>query len=537
MISGKSMKVDKIYCNGIFYTMEKEGDIAEAIAVSQGKIIAIGSNKELLGMRAKEVIDLKGASVIPGMADAHMHLYLECLSKTVLDLSDCKSIEEVIERCKTKIDKIPEGGWLLAENLHMDSLKEKRFLFKEEVDQISTKIAICLGSFCHHVHMLNTKAMDICGIKEVSQEVVEKTLDTDGAGIPNGVVRDQSYSELVEPFIPTRGMEETIQLMHEYLNECAAMGITQLHVYQEDNPDGIRMYQELRKKYGLPCRLTFNFIEDEDKKGIVTGFGDEVLKIGAVKFLMDGSVGAATCLMNEEFTDKPGEFGQAAYTQEMLNDAVKRAYDAGNDVAVHAIGDKANDMLLTAIEYAWDPNLEDSRRFYIIHATIISDTFVERAKKLPVIISVQPIFMRNFAGMSKQRIGLEREEKMFALRSMMDGGLLLTGSSDAPVREVNPFHGIYCSVARKNMSETPESFAPSQAITMYEAVSMYTKNAAYHVHEEHLKGTISQGKVADFIVLDRDIFHINVEKVADTKVVRTVMNGEETYIMSDKQKK
>ncbi|MBU3875320.1 amidohydrolase [Faecalicatena sp. AGMB00832] len=524
------MVADKIFYNGKFYTMAKEGETVEAIAVYNGKIAAAGTNEEVKAIGAKEFIDMKGQPILPGMADTHMHLYSDCLEQEKVTAADIHSFDELVERCKQHLDDVKEGDWLLIENLHMDFLKEGSFPTVNVLDQASTEIPICVGSFCHHVHMLNSKALELCNLGPDVVEHTPDTIDRFEDGSLTGVISDQSYSEYVEPYLPKLTMEENIEKVDKYLQYCSSVGLTQLHAYQEDNPDGIRMYQEMRKKKGLKCRVAFHFVLDENTpRNIVTGFGDDMLKLGSAKFLQDGSVGAASCLMNEPFADQPDNYGKGCYTQEELNKLVKDAYDAGHEVAVHAIGDKANDMLLTAIENAYRPELGWSRRFYMIHATVISESFIERAKKLPVIISIQPIFIRNYVSMARKRLGDERLHYCFALKDMMDAGLILTGGSDAPVCEVNPFHGIQCALTRMDLTGNPEIISKEQAISVYDAVSLYTRNAAYFLEEENLKGTLEVGKVADFVVTDKDIFETKAEEIASIKVLETVLGGDTVY--------
>jgi len=521
------MKADKVFYNGIIYTMVREGETAEAVAVYDGKIVAVGSNAEIRNMEAREYIDLGGKPVIPGMADTHMHLYQDCMEQDKVSMAEVRSFAEIIDTAGEALQGLSSGKWLLAENLHMDNLKEGYFPTASVLDQISKEIPVCIGSYCHHVHILNSRALEICGIDRNTDDHGKNTIELDESGNPNGIIRDRAYNEYVESKIPSLAMEESIEKVDAYLKRCSSIGLTQLHAYQEDNVDGIRMYQELRRKKGLKCRIGFHFLLDcPNNRGIVSRFGDDMLKLGAAKYLLDGSVGAASCLMYEPFSDQPDHCGSAAYTQEELNQAVKEAYDAGHEVAVHAIGDKANDMLLTAIENAYNPEIGWSRPFYMIHATIISKTFIERAKKLPVILSVQPIFIRPYVSMVRKRIGDERLHRCFAFRSMLDAGLLLTAGSDAPVCEKNPFHGIQCAVTRKDLGDNPEVIAEEQAVTVYEALCMYTKNAAHYLGEEHLKGTIEEGKVADFVVTDRDVFKTEPDRIASIKVLETVLGGE-----------
>lgn len=520
---------DKIFYNGKIYTMEQENETVEAIAVYQGKIIAAGTEQEIKEIPAKESVDLNGKTVLPGFADTHMHLYQDCMDRRKIDLESVASISEILSTLKEKAASVTGNHWLFGENIHADRLKEYRFPTREELDSISKDIPIMVGSFCRHTHVLNSKALEICEIPEHRDSIPKDMLEYTPDGKLNGALKEWVYDTYVFPHIPVPTEKETLGYYKEYLDYVASQGITQLHAYQQDNPYGIMVYQELRKQEKLPCRITFNFLpDDKSNRNIATGFGDDYLKVGATKFLADGSIGAASALMYEPYDDIPGEYGIMTHSQEELNEMVKKAYDSGNDVAVHAIGDKANDMVLTAFENCYKPEYGWSRRFYIIHATVISDSFIERAKKLPLIINTQPIFLRNFINLTKQRIGIEREERLMPLKTLMENNIIVTSGSDAPVRELNPFHGIECSVTRQDWNYE-EIISPKEKISVYQAICMYTKYAAYCVHEENLKGTITPGKTADFIVLDRNPFTCPVEELHMIQVERTFTGGEEVY--------
>lgn len=519
------MTADKLFYNGKIYTMEKEGETVEAVLVHDGKIVASGTSDSFSACDAAEKIDLHGKTVLPGFADTHMHLYMDCIDRTKINLSDTHSIPEIIEKLKAGVCSLKPGQWLFGENIHSDYLAENRFPNSHELDQVSDAIPIVLGSFCRHTHILNTKAMELCRMEERRSEVHADMLEYYEDGSLNGNIKEWAYDVLVLPHIPIRTLDENIELLDEYFSWVAANGITQLHAYQHDNRDGIRLYQELRRKKGLKCRITFNFFPDTmNESNIVTGFGDDYLKVGASKFLIDGSISSDSALMYDEYLDSPGEYGIMTYSQEELNELVKAAYDKGNDVAIHAIGDRGNDMVLTAIENAYKPEIGWNQRFYIIHATTLSTTFIERAKKLPVLLCTQPIFIRNFIGMAYEKIGPERNKRFMAIKTMLDNGLIVSAGSDAPVRELNPFHGIYCAVNRTDINGT-EEISVGQGISVFEAISMYTRYAAYCAREEELKGTLIPGKVADMIVVDRNPFTCPHERLHEIQVEKTFLGG------------
>ncbi len=523
------MKADKIFYNGTVYTMEKEGETVEGIAVLNGKIVDMGTSEYIRTIPSDESIDLHGHTVLPGFADTHLHLYSACEDHTKANLMPAHSIADIQNILREALDFLADGDWLLGENLHIDYLQENRLPDCRELDEVSPDVPIVIATFCRHTHVMNSRAMALIGMDAHRAEIPSDMLECFPDHTLNGVIREWPYEKYVLPHIPIRHLPENIELMNQYLEYVASQGFTQLHTYQNETADGIRLYSEIRRKYGLKCRITFNLTPEElSAPNIITGFGDDMLKIGAAKFLEDGSLCSGSCLMEEDFCDAPGEHGIMVHSQEELNELVRISYNAGNDVAVHAIGDKANEMVLTAFEKAYDPAIGWGRRFYIIHATVLNKALIERMKKLPLLVCTQPIFLRNFVNVSKSKLGLEREAGLMPLRTLFDNGILVAGGSDAPVREINPFNAIQCAVTRRDL-DGDEIIAPHEKISVYEAITMYTKNAAYCVHEESIKGTLQTGKAADFIVLDRDPFFTEENSLHSIQVLQTVLGGETTY--------
>lgn len=201
------MKADKVFYNGIIYTMVREGETAEAVAVYDGKIVAVGSNEEIRNMEAREYIDLGGKPVIPGMADTHMHLYQDCMEQDKVSMAEVRSFAEIIDTAGEALQGLSSGEWLLAENLHMDNLKEGYFPTAPVLDQISKEIPVCIGSYCHHVHILNSRALEICGIDRNTDDHGKNTIELDESGNPNGIIRDRSVS-----LQPTRSIHRNIRM-------------------------------------------------------------------------------------------------------------------------------------------------------------------------------------------------------------------------------------------------------------------------------------------------------------------------------------
>lgn len=524
------MKIDQVFYNGVIHTMAQEGETVEALAVSNGVIVDAGSDYDIAGIDAVERIDLQGATVIPGLADTHMHLYADCITRLTPSLHACRNHDDIKQILREDMNRIKPGQWITAENLHIEQLEEGCFPNREVLDEVSSDIPICIGTFCHHIHMLNSAALAAAGIDKDFEPKIADQVERFEDGTPTGVIYDLVYPETVDPIVPRPDLAETVEMLDEYLQYASSLGITQLAINQEDGPFGARKYQELRRVHGMKVRLTLNWYPPKsNENGIVTGFGDDTLRLGATKLLTDGSVGGATALLNVPYCDPEGGQGECNYTQEELDALVKDYYDAGWDISVHGIGDKANDMVLTAFERAYDPAVGDARRFYFVHATLVSDSFIERAAKLPCMISIQPAWMVNYANFGEKRLGTERANRLFPIKDMIDGGLIVSGGTDAPVVPLNPFCGIESSVTRQAVGRDDVTLGPDQAISVYQAVEMCTKNASYWCHDEHRKGTLEKGKLADFAVLDRDVFSVDPKMIHETVVMRTVLGGETVF--------
>jgi predicted amidohydrolase YtcJ len=296
-------------------------------------------------------------------------------------------------------------------------------------------------------------------------------------------------------------------------------------------------YFELERRDELPVRVVINPSAPLPwSLRPITGFGTDMVKLGSKKIFLDGSMGGRTAALLEPYSDAPGETGIITHSLEELTGLFREAYDAGLEVSVHVIGDAAMQRVLDAAEQVYPSIDEDDpikrlgrtdRRLRIIHAMIIKPEHIERMKKLPVILDVQPGFLHSDVHIAEDRLGAERLKYLMPFRTFIDNGILLTGGSDAPVDPPIPLNGIQCAVTRQDLNGYPEGgLQADEAISVYEAVAMYTKNAAFCSNEENIKGTISVGKYADFILLDRDIFEVEPKDIHKIKVLKTVVGGD-----------
>lgn len=519
---------DLILYNGKIHTMVSEEDVVEAVAIWDTKIVCVGTSKEMKSLSSKKFIDLEGRTVIPGMIDAHMHLYMDYFNRMKVNLREAKCFDDVVSMLKEKLPEVKQGQWLSGCHLHLENLKEQKFPTTEILDQISTEIPITVASFCSHANMVNSKVLEIAGIGKDFVSDLPGIIELDEQGYPTGIVREETYQLLIDSKRTQPTMEDVKEDMAAYIRDRAAEGLTTLHTNILGDPYDMRLFQELEKDGQLASRIVYYPSNIPHlSMGMVTGFGSDMIRIGGIKMFMDGSVGAETAAMKEPYIDKD-TCGDLLHDQEEANAKVKEIYDAGNDVAVHAIGDRAIEVILNAFENAYKKEIGWKQRFYLIHGYFATEEQMERMKKLPLVVSTQPVFIRNFVGMVRPRLGQERTERCFPQKKYLQHGVLVAASSDAPVQDTNPFYGIYCSVTRKS-ENADEIIGAEEGISVYEAVETYTKLAAYVGKEETIKGTIESGKLADLVVLDRDIFTIDPEQLYLTKVERTILGGKIVY--------
>ena len=255
-----------------------------------------------------------------------------------------------------------------------------------------------------------------------------------------------------------------------------------------------------------------------------------MVKYGFYKMYADGNFGGHTAALLKPFSDKPDTSGQANYTQEEMTARVRAAYERNIQVGMHVIGDRAADMFTTAIETVYQENPKPDPRFRMIHMSVLNEDIIQRIKKLPVIVDVQPMFIHTDMPWIEARVGAQRAPYVNPWGKLLREGIILTGGSDAPGTPHDPWEGIYAAVTRKNLSGAPEDgWYPENCISVYEALCMYTKSAAYSSYEENIKGTIKAGKLADFVVIDDDVFAMDPMKIKDIKVKYTYLGGKLVY--------
>jgi len=540
--------LDKLFINGEIYSMKKEGEKFQSLGVKDGKITFLGTDEEAKNVSSKELIDLKGKMMIPGMADAHLHLYAYCQNLTFVDLSKVHNINEMINLMKEKVKNVKKGDWVKGVNFDQSKWKENRFPTLQEMDSISKDNPVIIKRCCLHAVVANSRALEIAEIGKNYQAGSGGIVELDKNGMPNGILREQS-TKVFDDILPDplKDIEVQKKIMQDVLNDMSSKGITTIHTYAakiwQYNED-ISIYKNFEKEEKLPLRVTV-CIDELFEPEILT---EEKLnnpyrkvQLGAYKIFSDGSMGSRSAALKKPYSDDPQNSGFMLFTQEELNNKILTGYEHGLQPAIHAIGDRALDMTLAAIEYTLkttkekgmtDEEQKNRLPFRIIHVQMIDDDLLERMKKLPLVLDIQPIFLCTDLHWIEDRIGKERLKGSFALKTMEKAGLIQTGGSDCPVETYEPLKGIYAAVTRQDMEGYPiEGFLPEERLSVYEALCMYTKNVPYATGQESVLGTLEIGKFADLTVLEKNLFKIDKKEIKDVKVEQTYVAGNSVFMI------
>jgi hypothetical protein len=523
------MTADKILLNGKFYSMVKEGETFQAMAIKGDKIFVTGTNEEIKTIIAKETIDLKGKVVLPGFIDTHQHILSYCEGLEAVDLRETKSIKEVQQRLEKKVQETPKGQWIRGVCFDHEKFVENRFPTRYDLDEVSKEHPILISRYCMHGYVANSLALQEGGIGKGYQQPANGSVEFDAAGEPTGVLWEEASEPIIEKIpVPLATYEQKKEAIKRVCMDMASYGITTVHTYQGkfcDAKEYIGIYQDLEAEDGLPIRVYVSF-DELPNFGIKTGFGSKFVRYGNFKIYSDGSLGSRAAALFEPYSDQPKVKGVENYSQEYMNEKVKEAHDQGLQVAIHAIGDRGLDIAITAIENAYSQNPRPNSSFRIIHVTVTNEELIERMKKLPVILDVQPKFITSNLYWAENRVGKERAKYVYAFNTFIKNGFIVTAGSDCPVEPYNPFLGIYAAVNRQDFNGYPKGgWNPQEKVTIFDAISMYTRNGAYASLEENLKGTLQAGKYADFIVVDSDPFAVEPQDLHKLKVMETFVGG------------
>lgn len=532
--------------NANIATMDKEKPKATA-AVVNGKYFAyIGDEKGAEQYLQNnfpgsfEVIDCSGNLVIPGFNDSHMHYLHYVKTKMHVNLVGTSSLAELIERMKDGLKGYdPSSGlWYVGEGWNQDQFQdEKRFPTKDDLDTISSEHPIMIQRSCGHIGCLNSKALQLFDIEKSSPPEYLRYAERGTDGTFNGIIKENLF-DYFKLKLPAPSYETLADMMVEYQYDMFEMGITSVQSDEYNyTPEGtfFLLQDLLRKKaeentfklrlgsqalYFKPEQLQSAF-----SKGYDHTFGNDSVKITATKLLADGSLGARTAYMRTAYADDPSTKGLATFTQEELDQMVMLSHQNNTPAIIHAIGDGAIQMCLDAIEKAQKSMPYLNPRHGIVHCQVTDKEMIKRFKELDVIAYIQPVFIDYDMHIIYDRVGKELAGTSYAWKEYKDLGIHHPFGTDCPVESYNPFFGIYCALTRCDL-KGDGPYLPEQAFSVEEAVYAYTAEGAYASGDEKIKGTIKEGMLADFTVLNQDIFRIPHKQILETKARKTFVAGE-----------
>lgn len=557
---------DVLYVNGRIYTMDANRNVAEALAVRSGRILAVGSQHDLMRVvRAKEIVDLEGKAVLPGFIDAHAHLMSLGVSKLTLDLVGMTSEKSIAAFVEQKVQKSEPGGWIRGRGWDQNLWPTKRFPTHEILDRVSPNNPVFLVRIDGHAVWVNKKALEAAGITKQTPEAVGGKIERDGSGNPTGVFVDNAI-DLVSKFLPPPTPKESEEAIDLAVKECLKYGIVCMHDMGVDNQE-IELYENLidRKEFpfrvyaaiGGPGETWENYIGQSSKrpaKGPLIGYGDNRLWVRALKLYVDGALGSRGAALLEPYSDDPGNRGLTVTDEKTLRQSVDDALSHGFQVCVHAIGDRANKIILDVYEAALKAHPTTDARLRVEHAQVLALDDIPRFKQLGIIPSMQPTHCTSDMYWAEARLGPARILGAYAWRSLMNTGVIIAGGSDFPVESPNPLLGVYAAVTRQDREGRPRNsedvrayfqlstagirdtaafengWYASQKMTREEAVSAYTNWAAFAGFQEKLLGSLERGKLADFVILSKDIMRIDPQEILKTHVVKTIVAGQQVYV-------
>ena len=536
-------KLDMAWINGNIYTADDKFSTAAAFGVSGDRFSVVGSTEEVLENcdEHTKIIDLQGKTVLPGLIDAHLHITNTGAMKLNLNLVS-KQKQEILDMVADAYSSAKKGEWIIGRGWINDTWDDPSFPSKEDLDAVAPDSPVYLTRACGHAAWANTKAFETAGITKDTPDPAGGEFLHKQDGSLLGVVTDQAQ----DPFnkaIPSYTKEQIQKIVLLAQQEFFSNGLTS--VQDAGSPEEwVEAWQELYEKERLKLRIYVsmrvlgrpNYQELMEgslkffKKGLRIGMYDNRLTARAYKISLDGSLGARSAWMLEDYEDQPGHKGNGKWTNDQLYSVLYEARRAGFQTWCHAIGDAANRQCLDVYEQLLKELPDKDARLRSEHAQIIAPEDIERFRKLGVIPTHQTVFLRTDKNVADARLGAERIKGAYAWRTLIDQGNPLPNGTDSPVESCNPFLSMYCAVTRKDEHLKPEGgWHPQEAMTREEALRSYTNWAAYAAFEEQLKGSIEPGELADFVVIDRDYMKCPEEEIKDICSLQTVVGGEVVY--------
>lgn len=513
--------------------MDNNKPIVDHMVVKGDKILETGTGFNKGMHTADKYVDLNGKTVFPGFCDTHMHMRRFSELMDWVDLGNSKTEEDIIRKLKSRLKEIKKNEWILAYNYDDSETRSKKVITRHVLNKVSKNIPIFVRRVCGHISIVNSAAINIEGLSKNTPDPAGGKIERDESGFPNGILKEKAKG-LLRDILPHPGFNEYKEILVRGLDYALKHGLTSFHTQDSSSwSEAYGLYKILEKEKRLNIRSYVHItakspdnIKNIVNLGFKTGKGTKMVKHASAKVIMDGSMGGETAALLEPYANNNSNNGIMCYTKEQITEMICRAQENDIQAAVHAIGDKAALTTLNAIRTAKEKYPGKNLRHRLVHCQLVNDKILKLMKKLNVIAEIQPIFQTDDSKWTVQKLGFSRSNMAYAWKSILEKNIMASGGSDCPVSDLNPFKGIYAAVTRRDKRGLPkEGWQPWQKLTVYEALKLYTVNAAYVSFEEMTKGTLTQNKLADFIVVDNDPYLIVPEEIKNIKVLKTFVGG------------
>ncbi|MHA1596868.1 MAG: amidohydrolase [Candidatus Asgardarchaeia archaeon] len=495
--------------NGKVYTLNGDDYLTDSILVFDGKVVALGRDADYLKPHGVKVLDIKGRVILPAFIDSHTHFSEMGMNVGNLDLSNFKSIKDIVALIKEVADKRPEGEWIIGYNWDESRLSEGRYINRSDIESATDIHPVILTRIDGHMAVINSIAAEKLGITGKL-----KNYDPE-----NGILKEEALEFAREKIRrEMRGIERIVDCVEEAMKIAFKNGVSSVH--ETVFPENIIAYQEIQKDGRLKTRVYlkvwYKFLDEILKSGIRTRFGNSFLRIGSIKFMVDGSVGAKTAAFFDPYVGEENR-GLLLMKEEEVEEYFEIAHKSGFQIAVHAIGDRAIETVLDAFKNVLKNYPRNDHRHRIEHFEFPTEDQIDRARKMGLIASMQPNFVANWGkpgGLYEERLGRERMLRNNPFKLILDKGMKLAFGSDC--MPFGPMYGIWGAVNHP---------VEDSRIGVKDAIIAYTSSGAYASFEEDLKGTLEVGKLADMVILSGDPYEVPPKKIREIKVLGTIIGG------------